>query len=496
MPALDSFRAARWIRTINLVAQAVLFLTFFLGLNYLVRNQPLRFDLTRHRSFSLSPESLSYVNNLKQPVEIYVTLANDEDYPEVRGILREYQTNTEASDAGKISVKYLDVYQDHRTAETLGIEQSDVLVFRCGGKTRVLPVGELYRMETKAGATERKEFLGEQVLTAAILDVSRPVRKKIYFLVGHTELNPGDVDPNHGLSAARDTLALRNFQVDTLELAVSRKIPEDTSLLIAVSPLSRFTPSEQELLREYLGNGAGRLILFLSPGVAVTTLGLDDLLLDWGVLVDDVLVCDTGPENMTEDGDLLVRAFSDHPITKNLISYNVPLRAGPARTVRPDPGRPVGSGLTTVALAATSTTAWGEAAYRLGQLRYDHAGNIHPIPGIEPKGRLGLAVASERVAVRNNLLFSVPGGRLVVFGTGDLISNHRLANGGNQSIFLGAVNWTVENDTQLAIPPRPIERFQLSLSAADLRNLRYALLLALPGITALLGLGVYWARRS
>ncbi len=39
---------------------------------------------------------------------------------------------------------------------------------------------------------------------------------------------------------------------------------------------------------------------------------------------------------------------------------------------------------------------------------------------MEPPDRLGIAVASERVAARDNLPFSVPGGRLVVVGTGDL----------------------------------------------------------------------------
>ena len=55
MPAFDSFRATRWIRTVNLVLQAVLFLTLFGGLNYLARHQSWRFDLTRARRYSLSP---------------------------------------------------------------------------------------------------------------------------------------------------------------------------------------------------------------------------------------------------------------------------------------------------------------------------------------------------------------------------------------------------------------------------------------------------------
>jgi hypothetical protein len=104
-------------------------------------------------------------------------------------------------------------------------------------------------------------------------------------------------------------------------------------------------------------------------------------------------------------------------------------------------------------------------------------------------------VASERVGVRDKLPFSVRGGRLVVFGTGDLIANTRLALMGNWNVFLGAVNWSVDRDSQLNIPARPIERFQLSLSAGSLLNLRYTLLLALPAASALLGLLVYWTRR-
>jgi hypothetical protein len=54
MPSLDSFRTARWLRTLNLGLQAVLFLSLFGGLNFLARNHPSRFDLTHHRRFSLS----------------------------------------------------------------------------------------------------------------------------------------------------------------------------------------------------------------------------------------------------------------------------------------------------------------------------------------------------------------------------------------------------------------------------------------------------------
>lgn len=497
MPTFDSFRTARWLRSFNLVLQAVLFLTFFGGLNYLARYHPGRFDLTQQRRHSLSPETLSYLRNLPSPLRIVVTLTEDSDnaeiaqaYRDLQGLLREYAYATEGDDNRKITVQYLDVYQRRREADQLGIDQPDSIVLLCGDKRRSVTLGELYRVEKG----EKKAFLGEQALTSAILDVSSPEKKKVYFIAGHGELSPDDVDPTHGLSTLRDMLRQRNFDVDSLNIAYLGKIPADAALLIAVAPQGKFTSFEQERLRQYLSATAGRVILLLAPS---RPHGLENLLLDWGLLVDDDLICDTGTQNMTEEGELLLRFLTPHPVTQTLIDYNLQPRIGPARSVRPDPGRSLGNSLTVTTLAATSTTAWGEVSYRLHTVPERNPGvDILAIPGMEPRDRLGVAVASERVSVRDNLPFSVRGGRLVVFGTGDLIANNRVADVANQNIFLSAVNWTVDRDTQFNIPARPIERFQLSLSAGELTRLRYSLMLALPGAAALLGLIVYWTRRN
>ena len=497
MPALDSFRAARWTRTLNLVSQAVLFLSLFGGLNYLARNYAWRFDLTHQRRYSLSAETLSYLHNLPRPIRIVVTLTEDPDNPDIaqiyrdmRGLLREYAYATEKDQNRQITVDYLDVYQRRREADQLGIEEANQIVLICGDRRRTVMLGEIYRVEN---GVKKVAFQGEQAITSAILDVSNPDRKKIYFLSGRGELSPEDIDSVRGLSALRDALRQRNFDVDTLNLASARKVPTDASLLVAVSPQGQYQPPEQELLRQYLGANAGRLILLLAPGKPH---GLEDLLLDWGMVVDDDVIYDPGTQDMTEEGELLLRALTPHPVTQTLIDYSLQPRIGQARSVRPDPGRSVGNGLNVTTLAATSTTAWGEVSYRQRTLpEYNPGIDVRPIPGMEPRDRLGVVVASERVATRDNLPFTVRGGRLIVFGTGDLIANNRIAIVDNQNIFLGAVNWTVDRDANFSMPARAIERFQLSLSANELTRLRYSLLLALPSAAALLGLVVYWTRR-
>ena len=498
MPSAHSFRTARWVRTLNLVLQAMLFLSLFGGLNYLARNYAWRFDLTQQRRFSLSPETLSYLQTLQRPVRIVVTLTEDSDDPDIaqafrdmRGLLREYAYASERDPVRRIAVEYLDVYQRRREADQLGITEANRIVLLSGDERRVVSLAEIYRVEN---GDKKVAFQGEQAITSALLDVSNPEPKKIYFLAGHGELSPDDVDPARGLSLLREMLRQRNFAVDTLDLAYLRRIPDDAALIVSVYPQGRYQPREQELLREYLAANAGRLILLLAPRHPH---GLEDLLLDWGILVDDDEIHDTDPQHMTEERELLLLARAAHPVTQTLIDYRLFPRVGPARSVRPDPGRSLGNGLNVTVLAATSTTAWGEVSYaRQAVPEFNPGADIRPLPGMEPKDRLGVIVASERVSVRDNLPFSVRGGRVVVFGTGDLVANNRIADVANQNIFLGAVNWTVDRDAQFNIPARPIERFQLSLSAGELSRLRYSLLLVLPAGAALLGLIVYWTRRS
>jgi uncharacterized membrane protein len=118
-------------------------------------------------------------------------------------------------------------------------------------------------------------------------------------------------------------------------------------------------------------------------------------------------------------------------------------------------------------------------------------------PGLDLRSKdgLGVMVISERVKPAN-LPLSVPGGRLAVLGTADLVTNNRIFNLGNLNLFIATLDWMVDRDAQLNIHARVIQRFGLALSQEELTRLRLGLLLAVPGAIALLGLIVYWTRRS
>ena len=499
MARLQSFRTARWMRTINLILQAALFLGLIGGLNYLALHHSWRFDLTATRRYSLSPETLAHLAALEQPVTLVVTLERKSDneyvsqaFRDVQGLLREYVNATATKPNGRVTVQYLDVYQQRREADQLGIDQPNIVLALSGDRTRRRAIlhQELYVVRER----ETQAFAGEQAITAAILDVSNASRQRIYFLTGHGEMSPEDVDGRRGLSVLADELRLRNLELATLNLANERRVPEDAALLFIAGPSQgRFHPSEVEQLRVYMREHAGRILLLLPP---LTRPGLDDLLYDWGVLADDVIVFDDDRANVTETRYLLIPPFTEHQITQVLFDYETPLTLGLTRVVRPDPGRPLDENLRVTVLAATASSAWGERDLRLqGTPQYDPAVDLKGQPHLEPRERLSVAVASERVSPKN-LPLCVPCGLLVVFGNSDFASNQRIATPGHLAVLLSAIDWCIHRDARLKTPPRPIQRYQLNLSQQDIVRLRYSLLFVLPGAAAILGLLVYWARRT
>lgn len=490
MANYDSFRAARWIRFINLILQALLFLTLFAGLNFVALNHAWRFDLTENRRHSLSAETRAYLADLERDVQIYVTIPTDgaeEELEQARrdimALLREYAYHAGNSAKGKITVRSVDIYQRRRDAETLGLEQPNQVVLVTDRHRRVLTLGDFYTTRD----LQREGFHGEAALTAGLLDVTRSEKKKIYFLAGHGEMRPDDVDRRRGLSTLRDELRQRNYDVGVLDLNVARSIPEDAALLVAASPQGPFTSFEEDLLRKYLNNRAGRLILMLDPG---TPHGLENLAVLWGVIVYDNVVLDLDPRSLTETNDMRLWNFLPDPesgITDNLRNNRLSIICGPARVVNEDPGLSRDDGLYVKRLIATSKEAWGESGYKLKNFVYT--------PEQDLKGELGLMVISER-RKPSNLPLSVRGGRLAVLGTADLVTNDRIITVGNLNLFLATVHWAVERENRLNIPVRPIERFQLALSSEEFDRLRLGLLLGAPGLVALLGLFVYWTRRN
>ncbi len=495
---IEDFRIVCKLRTFNLLAQIVLAIVFFLGVNYLASGHYLSKDFSASKSNSLSPESVAYINDLKKPVDIYMTLrmpsgggeakAVEESQAlidEVARLLSRYEYESLQRGEKKIKVHILDPLIDRRTGDELvrrfSYDIDNSVIVACGDKSKKLTKDDLYDIEDGV----RKSFKGEQAVSAAILYVSNDKQKKIYFLRGHGELNYKNADINTGLSEFANVLTLRGYKLDNLDLTSKAEIPSDADMIVVAAPQAEFLPQEIDVIRKYLLYSAGRMMVFLRLG---GNYGLDDIFYEWGIRADDMMVIDT-KEFESVTGDMIARLYpaKPHEIVKYMVDMNLPVQFGSVKPVREDITAPQDGGLSLWPLIYSSDTSWGEKSYRQeGTQVYNDE--------VDLRGPLSLAM----LAARNISLdfgVGVRSGRLAVFGDENFITNGRFNALGNSKLALNTVNWMFDENTLLNIPPRKVDRFSLTISRGDINKLMWRFTL-LPAFILLAGFITYIFRRQ
>jgi len=487
---LTDFRHARRFRAMNRATQIILSITLILALNFIAAKYFKRFDLTETGTYSLAPESKAYLRELTDPVDIIVTIPKNPDSPELEQIhgdleklLREYEYYGIRDGKRYINVEFVDIYRQRKRAQelqnTYNLTQENVIIVASGERTREIRQAELYEVEQG----EIKGFRGEKAFTSALLDVASQNVQKIYFLVGHGEMRLDDVDPLRGLSQLESFLRERNFVLATLDLAVEARVPEDASMIIVPSPQASLLPEEVEKLRRYMSDRNGRMVVLLDPG---RRHGMDELFFDWGIWADDMAVQDPGPDFRAQGGDLIIRRFADHPITKLLIDYQITALFGQPRPVRVDPAALNDERLQVTQLIGTSDQSWGERDFRTEKpIQYNE--------GRDLKGPVSIGVISTRSA-GSELGITIPGGRFVAFGNSDFIANNRIRAFGNHTLLINSINWALDRKSLLNIPTRPLQSHQIVMSENGLKQL-LAYFAILPGIAALFGIFIFLLRR-
>ncbi|MFQ6111098.1 MAG: Gldg family protein, partial [Nitrospinota bacterium] len=224
-----------------------------------------RFDLTEAGLFTLSPQSLKILAGLEErgqkvKVTAFVREVERENY---RDILDQYSYHTR-----NFSYTFVDPDRQPGTAKRYGITSYGTIVVDSGDK-------------------EEKVFsLSEEDLANALLRVTKPGRKVVYFLKGHGE-NDLDELGKEGYSQVKMAIEKENYEVKELVLLRAERVPEDAAVLVVSGPKKPPFPQELEMLRDYIARG-GKLIFMLDPGGPKE---VAEFLSEYGLeLRDDVIV--------------------------------------------------------------------------------------------------------------------------------------------------------------------------------------------------------------
>jgi hypothetical protein len=488
--------------------RATLAISIALGLgilvlvNYIGSRRYARFDWTTTGRYSLSEKTVNVLKGLKSPVQVTVFMtAGTPLYPEVDELLKRYKAKS-----AMLTVETLDPTRNPVRAKTF-VEETGVrnlaVVFRAGDKKKIVTEDRIveydYSRAMMGGEPSVKSFRGEQEFTSAILSVTQARAPKVVFTSGHGERKFDAARSREGFSEVAESLKADNCTVEEWATLGAAAVPEGADLVVVAGPRTPFTESERDVLKKYLDAG-GRALFFLDvefpPGTSSTLsdFGLGPLLTSLGVTLDSDVVVD--PKNtlpMMGAETVFAKSFRSHPVTRLLTGMPVvfPLARSVSVAQAPVPGWKV------TPLVETSPDGWGET-----NLKDLEKTGLPKKDDKDVKGPVCLAAAVEaddgsKAAPDDG---AKPGeapkkkARVVVFGDADWASNAGIANAANRLLLSSAVNWALERESLVAIPPKSADQVAVTLTRRDMGQVAIVVLLLLPLASVAMGIAI-WVRR-
>jgi ABC-type uncharacterized transport system involved in gliding motility auxiliary subunit len=422
----------------------------------IVAHRGWRIDLTPEQRYVLSPHARQILEQLDSDVQVTALLrAEDPRNREIEDLL--WRVNAVAP---QVTYRLVDANRNPGVAREYGVRSYGSLVVEADGRRQVFTDPD------------------EASLVAAIVQVTRPSRRRVYFLTGHGERAIWDTDRRTGYSGARSALIQELCEVEELAVLGERPVPDDASAVIIAGPRSDFLASELLSLDAYLRRG-GALLVLLDPGAAP---GLAAFLRRYGVIVGDEVVLDA--QNRLFAGDFLTMVVRQpsrsHPVTARL-------QAEPLMSQI----RPVSAGSGENVLASGEVLRTAAASWRTPDASVLRTGAGEFVRGRDTRGPVPVGASAVLSAAGRRT------SRILVYGDSDFASNFFLDYLGNRDLLLNSVNW-LTGERRLIASRRPVKApgiNQFFLSARQGAIAFWLGTVVQPGLMLALGIAVYAYRR-
>ncbi len=437
-----------------------------------VSNHNARWDLTKNREFSLSPQTIRYLRGLSGAVTVTGFATNPQD------MRRFFDQYTRYTDSLKVDIR--NPFKDFREAQRLKNEfETDLypgdVFLQCGKRKK------------KLAELEESKFIN------ALVEIQRPKDLVVFFLTGHGE---GSLDEPSGEQMKKNIPSFhtlkrlceeRGMIVKTLELMRTGLVPEEASALVCAGPRLDLFPIEKDALAKYLEQG-GRLILMLDPpkDTNQTFPLFKSLLESFGIALRDDIIMDPNKASMEQFGIPiipLITRYVKHPITENVPQTGAALFLPLARSV--GPLAPLPPDIIVTPLMQSSPYSWSQP---IGDLLKET---------FTPPERSRIAPQNVAAAVTK----TPPGGeedkqtRIVIFGDSDIFTDVNIIYQIPVYLFLNSISWLTRMEDIVAIPPKLVEDTPLSFTAGQKEFLAILLMIAVPSLIFFGGLGYTLIRR-
>lgn len=243
----------KWIRdTAKTSIMIIILFAAFIGINVIIQKLDLQdIDVTQNQLFTLSEISKKQVQNIEKEVKIYLIGFGGET--SLSDLAKQY---TEANEKIKTEIiENIEIRADLKSKYNI-TDETQVIIIETDENNKILTTDELYTFDY---TTYQQIDISEEKLTNAIADLTKATRPKIYFLTGHNEYSLASE-----LTMLNAYLTNEINDVETLDLLVTTKVPDDTSLVVIGSPQKDFMDQEVEILKTYINQG-GKILWMNDP---------------------------------------------------------------------------------------------------------------------------------------------------------------------------------------------------------------------------------------
>jgi ABC-type uncharacterized transport system involved in gliding motility auxiliary subunit len=256
---------------------------------------------------------------------------------------------------------------------------------------------------------------------------------------------------------------------------------------VIAGPTRPLLDGEIAALTRYVERG-GSLFVAIDPRAQTN---LYSLLASFGVTLGDDVVVDRALAIFGQATSPLAQEYDGrHDVTKLL---REPTLFPMVRSVELDPA----AAADFTVLVRTGRESWAERdleAWRQnGRAEYGENDLLGPVP---------IAVAgTPRVASSEPAADATEGaerkpGRLVVFGDSDFATNEYLDALRNRDLFVNSINWLAGEVESISLRPNVSRASSFQMSQDQFRFLQFVSLLVVPEVIAVVGVLVWWSRRT
>lgn len=276
-------------------------------------------DLTTSNVYEISDETLDYIRDLDQDVEIAVssdesTFQTDKYYKMISETISKYQGYSD-----HISVTYFDTTKDPDILAQYqelygGTISSGKIIVTSGKRIKVYDCfSDMFELDQQTyqyyqyGMASLTDcitgFKGEQTLTSAIMNVTDSNPKAVGVIAqSNGELIYSQTQANYyAVSAAQNLLDSNGYDVTELDIVTDTLDTEQYDILLLPAPAQDLTTDAIAKIKDFLYNDGnlGKQLIYIADYTQSSTPNLDAFLKEWNVQIDRSVVRDEDSSSQT-----------------------------------------------------------------------------------------------------------------------------------------------------------------------------------------------------